>query len=744
MKHPDPSPIYKEKKKRTIFHPIRFLITLIIVTSLIGVLASVLPAKWNIERSLGLSLLFKWRGERSTPDEVVVISIDRESAERLGQGKNPLTWDREIHARLIDTLSESGAKIIIFDVLFGERDGASCEDSPQDRILTKAIKTAGNVILFTDVEPDQIKLESTQLNIHIEKEIEPLACFTEAALATAPFILPKIPARVDQLWLFKHGAGDIPTIPVVSMVKYYEKDWSFFCEQINIKNCLFDQDSSNLTTSIKQLRQTINKQPGINESLERQLRNPVQDKETLKNPTSLKRIFTGTDYSYLNYYGPPQTIITIPLYEILLPDGKPAPDLNGKVVFVGASDLRQSQLDDFQTVYRDDDQGYDIAGVEIAATAFANLLDGSEIKPLSKEKSFLTLILFSIVIALLFMFLPPILIIPTLFILIFTVCKTSLHYFSQEQLWINLAVPLLIQLPIALFPTLLWRFMRAYYKQRKVTAALRKLLPEDVVQNLVSDKDGSIEGKTIQGVCMFTDASQYTTLSETMQPDDLREFLNGYYQKLFDPVEKQGGFVSDVIGDAMMAIWTRLENTDLSTKVIREKSCVAALQIIENIKAFNKNNIENVLPTRIGLYAGEISLGNVGAGSHYEFRAVGDTVNTASRIENLNKKLGTNILASAETINGIASIISRELGVFILKGKTTPTNIYEIICLADQQSEKNKILIQSFRSALENFRKQDWQHALSQFNSLLEKFPDDGPSQYYRWLCLAYIKKSNS
>src|SRR5690606_26091899 len=116
----------------------------------------------------------------------------------------------------------------------------------------------------------------------------------------------------------------------------------------------------------------------------------------------------------------------------------------------------------------------------------------------------------------------------------------------------------------------------------------------------------------------------------------------------------------------------------------RARACRGALAVAAAVDRFNKVPGRAPLPTRIGLHTGPIRLGNIGGKRHVEFRAVGGIVNTASRIEGLNKQLRTRILVSGETLDGVEGFLTRELGTFLLPGKTSPVVVHELLGTADQ------------------------------------------------------------
>jgi adenylate cyclase len=179
----------------------------------------------------------------------------------------------------------------------------------------------------------------------------------------------------------------------------------------------------------------------------------------------------------------------------------------------------------------------------------------------------------------------------------------------------------------------------------------------------------------------------------------------------------------------MLAIWAHTQNIS----AIKQQACSAAIEISKTINQQASSNVTAALRTRLGLHAGKILLGNIGAGDHFEYRPVGDIVNTASRIEGLNKHLGTRILATEEVVSGLTQIPVRALGSFLLKGKTVPVNIYEI---KDHQSPVQAETI--FTRGLAAFMAGQFSDAEQHFSEVLRLTPDDGPSLYYSDLCRHY------
>jgi len=151
------------------------------------------------------------------------------------------------------------------------------------------------------------------------------------------------------------------------------------------------------------------------------------------------------------------------------------------------------------------------------------------------------------------------------------------------------------------------------------------------------------------------------------------------------------------------------------------------------------NTLENLsFPTRVGLHSGEIFLGNIGAGDHYEYGPTGDTVNTASRMDGLNKHLGTEVLVSEESVAQVDGLVAREVGRFMLKGKAQPMVAYELLGRAEDVNDSEKKLCEEFADALAAFRSQSWDEAKEKFHRLGEMRSIDGPAHFYLALCEEY------
>jgi adenylate cyclase len=304
--------------------------------------------------------------------------------------------------------------------------------------------------------------------------------------------------------------------------------------------------------------------------------------------------------------------------------------------------------------------------------------------------------------------------------------------FVSAAQWYPLIIPLFVQAPAALFAGLLWHYLDTNRERQHIRRAFGYYLPDTVVDDLARNMtDVRDDKKLVYGVCLATDAEQYTALAESLPPEQLGALMNRYYAAVFGPVRDHGGFVSDVIGDAMLAIWAGSG----AEHDLRAQACRAALGIAQSVNRFNQSSDNSRLPTRLGLHAGPLLLGNVGAINHYEYRAVGDIVNTATRIQGLNKILGTRILVAQESLQGLAGFLARDVGVFLLPGKSKPIAVSELLCASEDADDSARESCALFAAALADYAARRWAQAQAGFQRLCELNPADGAAAFYLGLC---------
>jgi adenylate cyclase len=727
-----------------------------LIIGIAGLGASLAPFGLHLEEYIGLELLFRLRGSRVAPPEVLIVAIDKESSDRLNLPNDLRKWPRSLHARLTDVLAKNGAAVIAFDIFFEDPRSPS-----EDARFAESIRNSRNTILCERLQTEKMSLTNAgggvAANIGISKLVPPVPSLARSAAALAPFPLPKVPVKVSKNWTFKTGAGDTPTLPVVALQLFampvYD-DFLRLLEEANPPSAgKFPRDKAaavapgSVEKIVNDVRTVFENEPECAEKMLAALessRNLPEDREKKRMLLSLIRMYQSGNYQYLNFYGPPRTIPTLRYDQALELGGEDKTgsrsfDVQGKAVFVGSSEtLQQDQRDGFYTVYTRPD-GLDLSGVEIAATAFANILENRPLRPQSFRAHVATIFLWGLVIGSLCRMLNPAIAAAATTGLGLLYLLAARHQFASG-LWYPVVVPLFLQAPLALTAAIIWKYLDVKMERHNIRQAFAHYLPNDVVDRLakkVADAKGG--DQLVYGTCLATDAERYTSLSESLDPQELGRFMNRYYELVFAPVKKHRGAVSNVIGDSMLALWvsTNPETTQ------KNRACLAALEIASAIRDADGpvSLVSDVkLPTRIGLHSGRILLGNLGAGDHYEYRPVGDIVNTTTRIEGLNKHLGTRILASDEVVGKLGDFLTREIGSFRFAGKSRPVVVHELLCRKEDADERLVGLCGKFADGLESFRRRSFDTAMKIFGETVRSEGKDSPSEFYLRICEEYIQ----
>ena len=699
------------------------------ITGLLGLLLSLLPFGQSFDQSVGLRLLFKLRGTREVPSDVIVVSIDKDSSEKLNIAADPEEWPRSLHARLTENLAQKGAAVIAFDILFED-----AHSKEEDSRFAEAIENAQNVVLS---EKLMLVDEHSFRKEYLVSPIDPLA---QSALALAPFPLPKVPGMVSRYWGFKESAGDTPTLPVVVFQAYALKVYDDFIRLLKqVDPHLVEQlrgnknaivETKGVEKIVRTLRDAFQNDPALAEGMLEKIHNKGADPSREKDRQillSLNRMYQGPNSHYLNFYGPPRTIPTVSYHEVLSHLEEPTADQGqidfvGKAVFVGLSErLRMEQKDDFYTVYSQSTDIY-MSGVEIAATAFANLLEDLPVRPLSTKAHTAMLMIWGLLVGILCCSLPAATAAVSMLGLGIIYLLISQYQFTQTAMWYPLVFPLFFQIPFAFFGILICKYFVTDKQRVNIRKAFEHFVPSEVVDYTATNPDDLKKSdQIVYGICLYTDAAQYTTLSESMPLEELSALMDQYYEAVFRPLKKYGGQVIDIKGDSILAVWKAKE----PDAALRRQACLAALDIAKTASE------ELKLPTRIGLHYGRIYMGSKGFGDHYEYRPFGDTVNTASRIEGLNKHLGTQILASEEVLEQLEGFLTRDLGKIRPAGKSRPIAVHELMCRIEECEEEQERLLEGFARALKAFKKQLWNDAMKIFEESMHLFGHDGPSKFY-------------
>ncbi len=272
---------------------------------------------------------------------------------------------------------------------------------------------------------------------------------------------------------------------------------------------------------------------------------------------------------------------------------------------------------------------------------------------------------------------------------IFMVFFLIAYFISYKLLLNNLIFINLLSVFIGLCITKI--FSKSYFYlfkeniDKKIENVLGKYISKDIKNKILKNSAvAELGGKRADITVMFADIRGFTSLSETRKAEEVSKLLNEYFSELEPIINKYGGVINKFIGDAVLVIFGEPSQDKHHAK----NAVKCAYELRKKVKDIKERWIAEGKPKidiGVGINSGEAFIGNVGTSDRFEYTAIGDTVNIASRIEDYNKIYKTHILISENTYNRISEIVDvikiREVSI---KGKSKKINIYEVLRITEQ------------------------------------------------------------
>jgi adenylate cyclase len=226
------------------------------------------------------------------------------------------------------------------------------------------------------------------------------------------------------------------------------------------------------------------------------------------------------------------------------------------------------------------------------------------------------------------------------------------------------------------------RMGKGLAEREKMKDAFGKFVNKDIAEKILRDEI-RLGGERKSAAIFFSDIRNFTSMSESLEPEEVVEFLNQYMTRMVNCVNNTHGVVDKFIGDAIMAVW----GTPVSQGNDTENAVNGALMMRESLAQFNIGRGDPKKPViRIGcgINTGFVLAGQIGSQDRMEYTVIGDAVNLASRIESLNKPLGTDILLSQDSYELVKDIfVIQAMEKIMVKGKSQPQQIYAVLSRKD-------------------------------------------------------------
>lgn len=594
--------------------------------------------------------------EDRTGDEIILVTIDDASIADSNLGRFP-DWQRAYYARVIENLQAAGSAVIGLDVLFSERAVSS-----DDARLQAALRKAPGSVLAAE------KGESA--------ELLPLPQFQQ--VASYGFVN----VGSDQV------DGVVRRVPLVR-----DSEHSIFAVELVKRFLGIPEQAPEITAD-----QFI---------LTRQKLRPAAALDKSYGPIALP---IEGDSFLINFFGEPGSFPRLTFADVFHNDFDPAA-VKGKIVLVGvagASGIHDEQLTPVSG-------GVAMPGVEIHANIIQTLLTGESLQNLNPLLGVVLIIVLLILLGLL------------------------MHFFSLVGMLSTLGTALIVELGAALYTfeiglllpfaylwggtllifltTLAWRYFGEDRELHYLRNAFSRYLSPVLLRRITNDpKALGLGGVKRELTFFFSDIENFTGISEQLTPAGVVRLLNLYLGKLTQVILKHEGTLDKYIGDAVMAFW----NAPLQNSQHALLACQTALQCQQKVHQLNRAaRFKTSLRIRIGIHTGPAIVGNLGLSTRFNYTAVGDAVNLASRIEGVNKVYGTQILISGETYRQVKSVLlARPLDRVIVKGRQKFTEIFELIAVRKSASTAQLKLAQRSQEAFEAYLRRDFKSAAKLYRQI--------------------------
>jgi adenylate cyclase len=318
---------------------------------------------------------------------------------------------------------------------------------------------------------------------------------------------------------------------------------------------------------------------------------------------------------------------------------------------------------------------------------------------------------------------------PIALVVLYTVIAFGIFGFWSLQ--IALAWPVLSYGALN-FGAVVLRWREEQRGRQQLKQVFSQMLSPEVMGHLLDHPENIKMGGSKRAVTiLFSDIRDYTKFSEGLEEEELVRQLNIYFERMVDCVKECGGTLHKFIGDAIMSVWGDIANVSMGAEKDAQNAVRSALMMRRRLRELNEERRGlNQTPLRIGigLNHGDVLVGLIGASSRSEFTVMGDAVNTASRLEGITKefKIDLAISESVRLLIGDGFLV-RRVGLILLKNKTKPTVVYEVLAekTALAESRMTAEAVMRYEEAFDHLLARRFAQAEAGFLACEKDYPDD-------------------
>lgn len=667
------------------------------------------PLPMRLARNMLFDQYQRWQPRPYAPVPVRIVDIDDVSLAKLGQWP----WPRSRLADLVGQLQAAGVAAVGFDVVFAEPDRTSPRAMGRQWPLDHATRRA------LDALPDHDQLFASSL-----REAPVVLGFAvrrqaghEVETSAAPGATAKVPWRYIQIgpsadpWLHAFDSAVQPLPGLRSAAQglgalTFVPDSDGVVRRVPLVLKLRNDPVPSLVAESLRVAQ------GAHNYM-------LRSEEEAVGLSGIRvgdfQIPTTAHGELWLHYSADQADRYVPAWKVL--SGEVAPELlQGHIVLVGSSaqglmDLRFNAL------------GRLMPGVEAHAQALEQVLTGHYLLRPGWANAVESVVLVLGVLLVGFVAVRSSALWATAVTLgvLIVVCGGGWYAFSAHLLLLNSVTPALMVVVAFVTGSLVHHFM-SEREQRWIRDAFSRYVSPNRVSYLVENPDAmALGGRRQECSFVFTDLAGFTTLMESMDPADAVSLLNAYLDHMIAIAFRHEATLDRIVGDAVAIMFSApVPQTDH-----RERALACALEM----DAFATRYAAELQAkgigfgqTRIGVHTGEVIIGNFGGSTMFDYRALGDPVNTAARLESVNKHLGTRLCVSGDTLSGCPKAQARRVGRLVLKGKSKDLAVFEPL---DGRDTSGYAALADYEAAYGLMAQGQVVAATQAFQALVQQHPQD-------------------
>ena len=643
------------------------------VTFLLGLLKVFPPLEW---KSWDARIQVLANPSRASAD-IVLLAVDQYSLDiyEKEQGLG-WPWPRQIYAGVLDFLKAGGAKAVFFDLILSEASTYGVDD---DRLFAEAMTRAGNVFLPVFLSADEREQDKGETRL-LEKSVMDRSRIPGPAVHA----LKSVSLPVDVLAAAAVKMGNVQFVP--------------------------DGDSV-----YRRLPLVFRYGDWLLPAL------PLAMAEFISEGVDLHKVpLDRSGNMILRYFGPSGTYKTYSIGAIinsqariedgLEPQVQPR-EFAGKTVIIGttAAGLLDFRPTPFGGVY---------PGMEILATAIDNLVHRGAIREAPAAVTWVSVLFLALLAGIGTTMLKKIRHLAALGLALPGLAAAGSLLAVRAGFWAEFVTPAFAAVMTFIAASLL-NYGIEGRQRRFIKSAFRYYLSPLVIDRVLADPSLlRLGGERREITAFFSDVAGFTSISEGLSPEDLVGLLNAYLSEMTDIILDLGGTLDKYEGDAIIAFW----NAPVDQPDHALRACRAALrcrQRLADLREEFRGRYGHEVRMRIGVNSGPAVVGNMGSERRFDYTAMGDTMNLASRLEGAGKVYGVSTLVGEETERRVRDeILAREVDVIRVVGKKQPIRVFELLGEKGTVPAEELEKAARFGRALETYRTQRFSEAAAMFEAI--------------------------